>query len=35
MHVPTNPQQNQVFNRMAKFYRCFIENLAFIMGPNY
>jgi hypothetical protein len=30
--APTNPQQIQVFNGMAQFYRCFIKNFAFIMA---
>ncbi len=33
MLVPTNPQQIQVFNGMAQFYRCFIKNFVFIMAP--
>jgi primosomal protein N' len=33
MHVLTNPQQIQVFNRMVQYYRCFIKNFAFIMAP--
>jgi hypothetical protein len=33
MHVPTNPQQIKVFNKMAKLYICFIKNLTFIMAP--
>ncbi len=33
MHVPTNPQQIQVFNGMARFCRCFAKNFAFIMAP--
>jgi hypothetical protein len=32
MLVPTNPQQIQVFNGMVQFYRCFINNFAFIMA---
>ncbi len=32
MYVPTNPQQIQVFNVMAQFYKCFIKNFAFIMA---
>ncbi len=30
---PKNPQQIQVFNGMAQFYRCFIKNFATIMAP--
>jgi hypothetical protein len=33
MHVPINPQQIKVFNKMAKLYICFIKNLAFTMAP--
>jgi hypothetical protein len=33
MPIPTNPQQIQVFNGMAKFYKCFIKNFAFVMAP--
>ncbi len=33
MPIPTNPQQIQVLNGMAQFYKCFIENFAFIMAP--
>jgi len=33
MPVPKIPQEIQVFNGMAKFYRCFIENFASIMAP--
>ncbi len=33
MFVPSNPQQIQVFNWMARFYKCFIKNFAFIMAP--
>ncbi len=33
MLVPMNPLQIQVFNGMAQFYRCFINNFAFIMAP--
>jgi hypothetical protein len=32
MLVPTNPEQIQVFNGMAQFYKCFIKNFAFIMA---
>jgi len=32
LHVPTNPQQIQVFNRMAQFYKCFIKNFPFIVA---
>jgi hypothetical protein len=33
MPIPTNPQDIQVFNKMAQFYRCFIKNFASIMSP--
>ncbi len=33
MLVPTNPQDIQVFNGMAKFYMCFIKNFTSIMSP--
>jgi hypothetical protein len=33
MPVPINPQQIQVFNGMAQFYKCFIKNFALIMTP--
>ncbi len=33
MPPPKNPQQIQVFNRMAQFYRCFIKNFVAIMAP--
>jgi hypothetical protein len=32
MLVPKTPQEIQVFNGMAKFYRCFIKNFASIMA---
>jgi hypothetical protein len=32
MLIPTNPQQIQVFNGMARFYKCFIKNFTFIMA---
>jgi hypothetical protein len=32
MSVPKTPQEIQVFNRMAQFYKCFIRNFAFIMA---
>jgi hypothetical protein len=28
-----NPQQIQVFNGMAQFYKCFIKNFVVIMAP--
>jgi hypothetical protein len=33
MLVPKTPQEIQVFNGMAQFYRCFINLFAFIMAP--
>jgi hypothetical protein len=33
MPIFINPQQNQVFNGMAQFYKCFIKNFAFSMAP--
>jgi hypothetical protein len=33
MHVPHNSLQIQIFNSMAQFYRCFINNFAMIMAP--
>jgi hypothetical protein len=33
MSVPKTPQEIQVFNGMAKFYKCFIGNFAFVMAP--
>ncbi len=33
MPPPKNPQQIQVFNGMAWFYKCFIKNFAVIMAP--
>jgi hypothetical protein len=33
MPILTNPQHIQVFNGMVQFYRCFINNFAFIMAP--
>jgi hypothetical protein len=34
-NMPThkNPQQIEVFNGMAQFYRCFIKNFVAIMAP--
>jgi hypothetical protein len=32
MQIPINPQQIQVFNGMAQYYKCFIKNFAFIMA---
>jgi hypothetical protein len=32
MPPPKNPQQIQVFNGMAQFYKCFIKNFAVIMA---
>jgi primosomal protein N' len=33
MPPPKNPQQVQVFNGMAQFYKCFIKNFVAIMAP--
>ncbi len=33
MPLLNNPQKIQVFNGMAKFYKCFIKNFAIIMAP--
>jgi hypothetical protein len=33
MPIPKTPQEIQVFNGMAQFYRCFIRNFAFVMAP--
>ncbi len=33
MPPPKNPQQTQVFNGMAQFYRCFIKKFVAIMAP--
>jgi hypothetical protein len=33
MPPPKNPQHIQVFNGMAQFYRCFIQNFIIIMTP--
>jgi hypothetical protein len=33
MLVPKTPQEIQIFNGMANFYRCFIGNFAFVMAP--
>jgi hypothetical protein len=33
MSPPKNPQQIQIFNGMAQFYRCFIKTFATIMAP--
>jgi hypothetical protein len=30
---PRNPQQIQVFNGMAQFYKCFIKKIVDIMAP--
>ncbi len=32
MLIPINPQQIKVFNGMAQFYECLINNFAFIMA---
>ncbi len=33
MPPPKNPQQIQVFNGMAQFYKCFIKKIVVIMAP--
>ncbi len=33
MPIPKTPQEIQVFNAMAQFYRCFIRNFAYVMAP--
>ncbi len=33
MPPPKNPQQIQIFNGMAQFYKCFIKNFVAIMAP--
>jgi hypothetical protein len=33
MLVPKTPQEIQIFNGMAQFYRCFIRNFTSIMVP--
>jgi hypothetical protein len=33
MLIPTIPQEIQVFNGMAQFYRFFIKKIASIMSP--
>jgi len=33
MPIPTIPQEIQIFNEMALFYKCFIKNFASIMSP--
>ncbi len=32
MLVPKTPQEIQVFNGLAQFYKCFIRNFAFVMA---
>jgi hypothetical protein len=34
MFVPKNPRDIQVFNGLAKFYRCFVNFFVFIMAPT-
>jgi hypothetical protein len=34
MHSPHNSLQIQIFNDMAQFYRCFINNFAMIVAPT-
>ncbi len=33
MPPPKNPQQIQIFNGMAQFYKCFIKKFIAIMAP--
>jgi hypothetical protein len=33
MPPPKNPQQIEVFNGMAQFYKCFIKKIVAIMAP--
>jgi hypothetical protein len=33
MLIPKTPQEIQVFNGMAQFYRCFNKKFAFVMAP--
>jgi hypothetical protein len=33
MPPPKNPQQIQIFNGMAQFYKCFIKKIVAIMAP--
>jgi hypothetical protein len=33
MLMPKTPQEIQVFNGMAQFYRCFIRNFTYVMAP--
>ncbi len=33
MQVLITPQEIQIFNEMAQFYRCFIKNFVLIMSP--
>jgi hypothetical protein len=33
MPLPKTPQEIQVFNGMAQFYKCFIRNFDSIMAP--
>jgi len=33
MPPPKNPQQIQIFNGMAQFYKCFIKTFVVIMAP--
>ncbi len=32
MPIPTTPQDIQVFNKMAQFYKCSIKNFSSIMS---
>jgi hypothetical protein len=33
MPMPKTPQEIQLFNGMAKFYKCFIKNFTSVMAP--
>ncbi len=35
MPIPTTPQEIQVFNGMAQFYKCFIKKLCLYYVTNY
>jgi hypothetical protein len=33
MLIPPTPQEIQIFDGMAQFYRCFIKKIVLIMSP--